>query len=166
MGGGGGWGGFFLEGREFVIDRKGVGCEHVSIAYMLQFSRTVSLSSKLLPHQWQHLPYFTFRAFISLHISKCTNAYVLMNSQTHTHSLSLPRTPILPAIFRLTFSPHSHTQPTKAVFRGGGAWSSGGGSLRTGHTLGLARFSRVAALRAQLTVITCSVIVIPRRTIH
>ena len=70
---------------------------------MLQFSRTVSLSSKLcsfhiqifklLPHQWQHLPYFTFRAFISLHINKCTNAYVLMNSQTHTHSLSLPPLP-------------------------------------------------------------------------
>ena len=142
---------------------------------MLQFSRTVSLSSKLcsfhvqifklLPHQWQHLPYFTFRAFISLHINKCTNAYVLMNSQTHTHSLSPPPPP--PGNFQAyIFSTHTHTQPTKAVFRGGGAWSSGGGSLRTGHTLGLARFSRVAALHAQLTVITCSVIVIPRRTIH
>ena len=87
------------------------------------------------------------------------------HTDTHTHTHMYACTPHSHTHACMHAHMHTHS-PTKAVFREGGAWSSGGGSLRTGHTLGLARFSRVAALHTQLTVIACSVIVIPQQTIR
>jgi len=128
---------------------------HLTTGNMYCFSRW-GLSFLHTPINEQiHMYSFTIIHFLSK-LGLC-----FLHTHTHTYACT----------------PHSHTHacmhahmhthsPTKAVFREGGAWSSGGGSLRTGHTLGLARFSHVAALRAQLTVIACSVIVIPRQTIH
>ena len=142
---------------EFYANDHWAASSHLTTGNMYCFSRW-GLSFLHTPINEQIRMYsFTIIHFLSK-LGLC-----FLHTHTHTH------------IHTYACTPHSHTHaymhahmhtPTKAVFRESGAWSSGGGSLRTGHTLGLASFSSVAALRAQLTVIACSVIVIPQQTIH